>query len=56
MQIHFPERGIRMHHAHYHAPDDLRTPKYSRSSTVGLGLMSVMALLALALTFVVFGF
>jgi hypothetical protein len=48
-----------MHHAHYPhygAPDELKVPKYSRASTVGLGLVSVMALLALALTFVVFGF
>jgi len=41
---------------HYHAPDELRVPKYSRASTAGLGLVSLLALLALGLTFVVFGF
>jgi len=40
------------HHKHYHATEDLRVPMYSRSSTFGLALASVLSLLAMFITVV----
>lgn len=40
------------HHKHYHAPEELRVPMYSHSSTLGLAIVSLLSLFAMFITVV----